>query len=154
MKKFIAIVFAVLMAFTVSAQLTMSKAAQSAKNSTVYKWGGTLMKPRTGIVMYIGNTYVLLGSSTNKYERDFHSILLGDTKEQAINTITQLTTISDSITRDNNLDVMGINNKTTTLFKFLSTVCFKTVGVAGESDCLYYMPAEDVIAAIKEYSEN
>ena len=154
MKKFIAIVFAVLMAFTASAQLTMSKTAQSAKNSTVYKWGGTLMKPRAGIIMYIGNTYVLLGSSTNKYERNFHSILLGDTKEQAINTITQLTTIGDSITRDNDLDVMGMNSKTTTLFKFLGTVCFKTVGVAGESDCLYYMPAEDVITAIREYSEN
>lgn len=154
MKKIFVIVFAVLMGFTASAQLTMSKLSHSSMKSTVYKWGGTMLKPRTGIIMYFSNTYFLLGSSNNKYESKFHSILLGDTKEQAINSINQLKTIGDSITRDKDFVVMGMDNKTTMLFKILGTVCFATIGVAGQSDCLYYMPAEDIITAIKEYSEN
>lgn len=112
------------------------------------------MNPRIGTIMYVGNVYVLYGTSTNKYASKPHSIILGENKEQAIASLNQLSTLSDSLGRKDNLEVMGTNEKTTTIFKVMGNIYFATSGVAGEADCLYFLKFKEAIKAIEEYDEN
>lgn len=154
MKKIIFAIIAMFVSVSCFAQLTVKPSNNEKNSTTVYKWGGTLANPRMGAITYTDNTYILLGSSSNRYETNFHTIVLGETKEQAITSVTQLSTLSDSLGKKDELKVLGIKGETTIIFKSLGTVVFVTNGVAGWTDVLWNMKFDKAIEAIQNYEEN
>jgi hypothetical protein len=146
MKKLVISIVMVTLTINCFAQLTQVRPSYS----TVYEWNGM---PRHGEIRYNGSMYFLCGESMNRFESSMHTIVLGETKEEAINSLQQLDSLKENMTRKDEIIVMGVNGKETTLFKVMGTLCFATNGVAGESDVLYLLKHEKAIKAINNFNE-
>lgn len=146
MKKFIACFAMLALTFGCFAQLTQVRSSYS----TVYEWNGM---PRHGEIRFNGEMYFLCGESMNHFENNMHTIVLGETKEEAINSLQQLDSLKKNMSRKDEIIVMGVNGKETTLFKVMGSICFATRGVADKSDVLVLMKLEKAIKAIKEFNE-
>ena len=146
MKKFIACFAMLALTFGCFAQLTQVRSSYA----TVYEWK---CPPRHGEIRFNGEMYFLCGESMNRFESNMHTIVLGKTKEEAINSLQQLDSLKENMTRKDEINVLGVNGKKTTIFKVMWSVCFATNGVAGESDVLYSLKLEKAIKAIKEFNE-
>lgn len=148
LKKVFFAIAAIIVITNCQAQLT-----ETYKSDVIYTWGGNLLFPRLAEIKHIDGVYILLGGSNNSYEKTMHSIVLGDSKEQAINSIIQLSTLKNSLGKKDELNVLGINGKTTKIYKVaFGTVVFSTSGVAGVSDVLYFLSetrANEIVEAIR-----
>ena len=96
---------------------------------------------RYGCIRYSDGLYYLCGSTNNKYEKSYATILLGDDKESAILSLDDLYKIVSKETKlpKGGLIVKSIDNKTTTIYKTINGPTLKTEYVAGESYILYAM---------------
>ena len=96
---------------------------------------------RYGCIRYSDGLYYLCGSTNNKYEKSYATILLGDDKESAILSLDDLYKIVSKETKlpKGGLIVKSIDNKTTTIYKTINGPTIKTEYVAGESYILYAM---------------
>lgn len=146
MKKFIACFTMLALTFGCFAQLTQVRSTYS----TVYEWNCI---PRHGEIRFNGEMYFLCGESMNRFENNMHTIVLGKTKEEAINSLQQLDSLKENMTRKDEISVLGANGKKTAIFKVMGSVCFATNGVADKSDVLYSLKLEKAIKAIKEFNE-
>ena len=144
MKRFICILVSVLFACSAFAQLTQ---VQSAYKS-VYKWNGM---PRHGEIRHNGEFFYLCGESMNRFESSMHTIILGETKEEAIISLRQLDSLRENMGRKDEVKVVGIGGKTTTIFKVMGSICFSTDGVANMSDCFVMFKLEKAIQAINDF---
>jgi len=88
---------------------------------------------RTGEIRYFKSDgmYVLMMSSSNQFERKMHSIILGDSKQSAIQSIKDLRELRNSIKKEDELIVLGLNGKNTTIVKSGKGFYAATEGVAG-----------------------
>ena len=112
---------------------------------------------RYGCIRYSDGLYYLCGSTDNRYEETYATILLGDNKESAILSLDDLYKI---VTRETKLPkggliVKSMNNKTTTIYRTINGPTLKTEYVAGNSYILYAMrnkfdDAKDAINNFKE----
>lgn len=86
MKKFIFILVAVFATVFQSYGQLQTKSIENARGyETVYKfWMGY------GEIRKMDNSFVLLGASTNEFERTMHTIYLGDDKNSAIQSLKDL----------------------------------------------------------------
>lgn len=146
MKKLIISIVMVTLTINCFAQLTQVRPSYS----TVYKWN---CFPRHGEIRYNGFMYFLCGESINQYENNMHTIVLGETKEQAIKSLQQLDSLKKSMSRKDRIIVTGANNEETTLFKVMGTLCFSTKHIADKSDVLYLLKIENAIKAINNFNE-
>ena len=96
---------------------------------------------RYGCIRYSDGFYYLCGSTNNKYEKSYATILLGDDKESAILSLDDLYKIVSKETKlpKGGLVVRSIDNKTTTIYRTINGPTLKTEYVAGESYILYAM---------------
>ena len=147
MKKLFIAVIMTMLSINVFAQLQETRPSYQ----TIYEWGG--FGVRHGEIRYDGNIYYLCGESSNRFESKMHTIVLGTTKETAIVSINQLDSLSDNMGRKDEVKVIGIGDKQTTLFKEMGTLCFTTQYVAGWTDCLYALKPQKAIKAIEEFVE-
>lgn len=145
MKRFICILISVLFACSAFAQLTK---VQSAYKS-VYKWNGITQK---GEIRYDDEFYYLCGESSNKYEETMHTIVLGDSKESSIVSLQQLGFLRQYLRKGDEIKVIGMGGKTTSIFKSMGNIFFSTKGVAGMSGCLNYFKVDDAIQAITKFN--
>lgn len=145
MKKFIFILVAAFTTVFQSYGQLQTKSTDEANGyKTVYKyWMGY------GCIRYINGTYVLMGASTNQFENTMHSIILGDDKESAIQSLNDLRELKNNCPKE--LIVTGVNNKNTRIFKAAGCILFATDGVAGESNGLFYLNCDKAIKAIKDF---
>jgi chromosome segregation ATPase len=122
--------------FTANAQLVGMSTEEYAEYKTVWKH-------LDGYIRYMedSGTYVLLGSTNNRFENTMASIVLGDSKESAILTLNDLQKIvmKETDFPKSGLVVMGYNGKKTTIYKLQGTFAFKTESVAGETYILWHM---------------
>lgn len=146
MKKLVISIVMVTLTINCFAQLTQVRPSYS----TVYEWNGM---PRHGEIRYNGFMYFLCGESMNQYENNMHTIVLGETKEQAIKSLQQLDSLKKSMSRKDEIIVAGANGKETTLFKFMGTLCFSTKYIADKSDVLALLKIEKAIKAINDFNE-
>ena len=112
---------------------------------------------RYGCIRYSDGLYYLCGSTNNKYEKSYATILLGDDKESAILSLDDLYKIVSKETKlpKGGLIVKSIDNKTTTIYKTINGPTLKTEYVAGESYILYAMrnKFDDAKEAINNFKE-
>ena len=146
MKKLIISIVMVTITINCFAQLTQVQPSYY----TVYEWNGM---PRQGEIRYNGFMYFLCGESLNKFENHMHTIVLGETKENAIKSLQQLDSLKKSMSGEDEIIVMGANGKETTLFKFMGVLCFSTRGIADKSDVLVLLKIENAIRAINNFNE-
>ena len=139
MKHFITIISIIILS-TISintyAQLNVVTYEEAYGYKTVWK-----APMRYGCIRYSDGLYYLCGSTNNKYEKSYATILLGDDKESAILSLDDLYKIVSKETKlpKGGLIVKSINNKTTTIYKTINGPTLKTEYVAGESYILYAM---------------
>lgn len=108
---------------------------------------------RTGQIRYtkVYKGYILLGQSTNLYETNMHSILLGASKESAIKTLSDLKELKNTI-GDKPLIVDGVKAGTK-IWKTWGCLCFETEGVSGYSAILCSFKYDKAIDAIEAFQE-
>lgn len=155
MKHFITIISIIILS-TISintyAQLNVVTYEEAYGYKTVWK-----APMRYGCIRYSDGLYYLCGSTNNKYEKSYATILLGDDKESAILSLDDLYKIVSKETKlpKGGLIVKSIDNKTTTIYKTINGPTLKTEYVAGESYILYAMrnKFDDAKEAINNFKE-
>ena len=86
---------------------------------------------RYGCIRYSDGFYYLCGSTNNKYEKSYATILLGDDKESAILSLDDLYKIVSKETKlpKGGLIVKSIDNKTTTIYKTINCPHFNICSI-------------------------
>lgn len=148
MKKIFATLMISLFIINVFGQLITQTVEQAHNYVTVYKfWRGL------GEIRYFDSTsnYILFGASTNQFESTMHSIVLGQTKEEAIKSLQDLQALKKQCKEE--LVVYGANNSETHIFRAEGTTVFATHSVAGYSFALYYLKIDKAIEAVQNFNE-
>lgn len=133
MKHFITIISVIILS-TISintyAQLNVVTHEEAGGYKTVWK-----APMKSGCIRYYDGLYYLCGSTDNRYETRYATVLLGDDKESAILSLDDLYRIVSGKTKlpNDGLVVKGMSNKKTAICKTMHSLTLKTEYVAGNS---------------------
>lgn len=152
MKHFITIIGGVIISAVSYAQLNVVTSEEAAGYKTVWK-----APMKSGCVRYYDGHYYLCGSTDNRYETRYATVLLGGDKESAILSLDDLYRIVSGKTKIPNggLVVKGMSYKNTIICKTLHGLALKTEYVAGNSYILDAMrnKFDDAKKAINNFKE-
>lgn len=123
----------------INAQLSIQTVEEAHNYQTVYECYigfGTYM----GEIRYVSDGFVLFGVTDNHYENSMASIYLGETKEEALETLEDLRKIVKGEKEvPKNFVVRGCNGKETQIYRSFGEWIISTKGVAGDSHILWRM---------------
>lgn len=129
-------------------QLNIKTQQEVANYEVVFKWWNGW-----GNIRYFYDTeqFVLLGASDNNYEESMHNIVLGNSKESAIESLKQLGELKQTFFKDV-LVTYGLNNKQTKIYRGGNGLVFETEYIVGISYALCYLNVNKAILAIENFN--
>ena len=157
MKKFITLIFvciSMLFSLTCFAQLKVVNTDDARGYKTVHK----IQYPHpssNGEIRYSSGTYFLVGVTDNQFEKSMASIILGNTKDSAIQSLKDLQSMRSELPKDG-VYVPGLGSKKTHIYKLRTMfreMVFSTDGICGITYVLTIINFEKAIKAIENFNE-
>ena len=129
-------------------QLNVKTQREVANYEVVFKWW-----MGWGNIRYFYDTeqFVLLGASDNQFEENMHNIVLGNSKETAIESLKQLGELKRTFFKDV-LVIKDLNNTQTKIYRGGNGLVFETEHTAGVSYALQYLNVNKAILAIENFN--